>query len=150
MTALTALQMDIDSTYSDFTVSSLSGVMPVHQNLFSSLALIPDGEIKRAVTRTLRDIACAGTIKKHQGEDLSFIPPLTVSRWEDGSVVVGWSGLELRVGVSIEEEPKEYGWYITSTKLHSNFSKVGSFPPDDVGIRQAILQWLLDFLVHSS
>ncbi|MHA1290504.1 MAG: hypothetical protein ACTSPB_24235 [Candidatus Thorarchaeota archaeon] len=84
---------------------------------------------------------------RQSGFSIGFLPKLSTSIVEDGSVLVEWIFDSFRVGFSIEPDEKESGWYLVTNRTLGDISASGHTL--DVDINKLIL-WLLNFVISYS
>ena len=73
-------------------------------------------------------------------EDKSSLPPLEAFEGEDGSVLMEWIFPNLRIGLSIEVDPTESGWYVVSDNTLGLIHASGY-------LSDSVVNWLVSWLV---
>lgn len=72
------------------------------------------------------------------------LPPFNAFPAEDGSVLIEWIFPYLRLGFSIEPDPKESAWYLTSNSITGRISASG---PLDEEHAVSTIEWLITFVL---
>ena len=79
--------------------------------------------------------------------DLSNLRPLTAANLEDGSFLIEWIHLNYRIGIVIDNDPKDSMWYRISKSESADSNISGKLVVDD---KKALLTRLISYVAMNS
>lgn len=119
-----------------------------HRDLFDSarrcLRRIDDCELRQRAQGVLDTIQQAMRTLTQYLLESRHLPPWQVSLVDDGSVLIEWAFPDLRLGFSVEPNPKDSSWYLVSTRALGGISASGYLSPGNLG---HLIPWLLQLVL---
>lgn len=74
------------------------------------------------------------------------LPPIDVFESDDGSILLEWIFDKFRIGINIDSDPKESGWFLVSDKSAGGVNALGYLENTDT---DWLLGWLVCFVENS-
>jgi hypothetical protein len=114
---------------------------------WKTLVNTPDPQLASNAESLLREVEVAIEGLGRAGYDSWNLPILRAFAPQDNSLIFEWTSSKFRVGLSIERDPNESGWYVVSTRDLHQLGASGHLAPDQ---KSRLVPWLLRFVADNS
>lgn len=114
---------------------------------WKTLVNTPDPQLAANAQSLLQEVEVAIEGLKLTGYDTWSLPRLQAFTPQDNSLIFEWSSPKFRVGLSVERDANESGWYVVSTRDLQQLGASGHLPEDQ---KSMLVPWLLHFVADNS
>lgn len=119
----------------------------ITENARRETARIPDRVVAQEANEVLAAIERTAQYLALSGQEIQNLPPVMLFAQEDGSVTIEWPSVDYRLGFTIEANPDESGWYLTTSERLGEAGSYGYLSQIDV---RFLAYLLVNFIVANS